>query len=51
VKVPVAFIDVNWGGRKIESIISDDAHEAFGLENKVMDIGNRETLADKVKGF
>ena len=30
--VPVAFIDSNWGGRRIESFIPDEGYEALGLK-------------------
>ncbi len=30
--VPVAFIDTNWGGRRIESFIPDEGYDALGLK-------------------
>ncbi len=47
--VPVAFIDSNWGGRRIESFIPDEGYEALGLSYRKGAPLNREAVTEQLK--
>jgi sialate O-acetylesterase len=47
--VPVAFIDANWGGRRIESFISGEGYDALGLEYRKGGTLKAGDVADKIE--
>ncbi len=47
--VPVAFIDSNWGGRRIESFISGEGYDAMGLEYRKGGELKAADVADKIE--
>ena len=47
--VPVAFIDSNWGGRRIESFIPDEGYDAMGLEYRKGGTLKAADIADKIE--
>ena len=49
--VPVAFIDANWGGQRIECFIPDEGYEAVGLNYKKGRPLNRESTVRELKNM
>ena len=47
--VPVAFIDSNWGGRRIESFIPDEGYDAMGLKYRKGGKLKAADIADKIE--
>ena len=47
--VPVAFIDSNWGGRRIESFIPDEGYEALGLKYRKSGELEANEVKDKIE--